>query len=136
REYMSLHTEIHGLTRGVAGKPSSPSTIEIEELRGIAKAREVEMLQMEIWSANQAWLVPAHVLLIVSDYGGILLGARLDGTLVGFVLGFLAQEDGKLFHASHMLGVLPSWQHHGLGTLLKRRQREIALERGLDIMRW
>lgn len=126
---MSSQAEIHDIAHDVDG-------IEIEDVHGIAKAREVEKLQMEIWSANAGWIVPSHALLIVSDYGGILLGARIDGVLVGFVLGFLARADGKLFHASHMLGVLPACQHHGVGSALKWRQRDVARAQGLDLMRW
>jgi predicted GNAT superfamily acetyltransferase len=110
--------------------------IQVDQLRGVAQAREVERLQMEIWGTSPAWIVPSHALLIVSEYGGILLGARAGDKLVGFVLGFLARADGKLFHASHMLGVLPAFQHHGIGAALKWRQRNIAREQGLDLIRW
>lgn len=127
---MSSQTEIHGTV------PADVDGIEIEHLHGSARVREVERLQMEIWSANEAWVVPSHVLLIVSDYGGILLGARVDGELAGFVLGFLAQTDGRLFHASHMLGVRPAVQHRGIGAALKWSQRDIARSQGLDLMSW
>lgn len=114
----------------------SAEGIEIEELRGISQAREVEQLQMAIWKADAAWVVPSHVLVIVSEYGGILLGARIDGALAGFVLGFLARSDGTLFHASHMLGVLPECRRKGVGAALKWRQREVARTQGLNLMRW
>lgn len=127
---VSSQTKIHGTA------VASVDGIEIEHLHGTANVREVERLQMEIWRANEAWVVPSHVLLIVSDYGGILLGARIDGELVGFVLGFLAQTDGRLFHASHMLGVRPTVQHRGIGAALKWRQRDIARSQGLDLMSW
>lgn len=133
---VSSHTETHNSAPAVPETAQSVDGIEIENLRGIAGAREVERLQAEIWKANEGWLVPSHVLLIVSDYGGILLGARLEGQLVGFVLGFLARADNRLFHASHMLGVLPTSQHHGIGAALKWRQREVARSQGLDLMRW
>jgi predicted GNAT superfamily acetyltransferase len=74
--------------------------------------------------------------MIVAEYGGILLGARVDGQLTGFVLGFLGRENGELFHASHMLGVLPDSRQLGIGAALKWRQREVALAQGIDLMRW
>ena len=128
--------EIHGSAPRSPAEPVGPDTVEIERLRGIVHAREVEKLQTEIWGADEAWIVPSHVLLIVSDYDGILLGARMEGKLVGFVLGFLARSEGRYFHASHMLGVLPACRQHGIGAALKRRQREVAREQGLDLMRW
>lgn len=136
RNDLSSHTEINGSASDVAGEHTDPDSFEIEKLHGISQAREVERLQMEIWSADEAWIVPSHVLLIVSDCGGILLGARVGSSLVGFVVGFLARSDGRYFHASHMLGVLPTGRQHGIGAALKRRQREVAMEQGLDLMRW
>jgi predicted GNAT superfamily acetyltransferase len=133
---LSSHAEIHGSVSDPSGEVPIPDGIEIENLHGIEHAREVEQLQTEIWSASAAWVVPSHVLLIVSDYDGILLGARMDGRLVGFVLGFLARSERRYFHASHMLGVLPAYRQHGIGAALKRRQREVAREQGLDLMRW
>jgi predicted GNAT superfamily acetyltransferase len=77
------------------------------------------------------------VLYVVSDCGGILLGARVNGQFAGFVLGFLGRQPGStLFHASHMLGVLPEHQRHGIGAALKWQQRSKALEQGLDLMTW
>jgi predicted GNAT superfamily acetyltransferase len=139
---MSSHTKDSrgGILNGRAPDaiPTSPGTddVEIEELHGAAGAREVEHLQLAIWGSNESWIVPSHVLLIVSDYGGILLGARIDGELAGFVLGFLAQQDRRYFHASHMLGVLPTCQQRGIGAALKRQQREQARAQGLDLMTW
>jgi predicted GNAT superfamily acetyltransferase len=121
---------------GFQGGHQASDAIEIEEMHGVARAREVELLQMEIWRASEAWIVPSHALMIVSDSGGILLGARVRGQLVGFVLGFLARTDGTLFHASHMLGVLPEFRRHGVGAALKWRQRDVARVQGLDLMRW
>lgn len=98
--------------------------------------REVEALQLAIWGSEPSWVVPSHVLYIIAQNGGILLGAEYEGKLVGFVLGFLARQDGALFHASHMLGIHPDYQQHGIGVALKWRQRERALEQGLDLMTW
>lgn len=133
---MSSNAGIDRSASGVPGRLANIDGMLIENLHGIAQAREVEKLQTEIWSANESWVVPSHVLLIVSEYGGILLGARVNGALIGFVLGFLAQSHGKLHHASHMLGVLPHCRHHGVGAALKLHQRKMAIEQGLDLMRW
>jgi predicted GNAT superfamily acetyltransferase len=98
--------------------------------------REVETLQLAIWGSEPSWVVPSHVLYIVAENGGILLGAEVDGKLVGFVLGFLARRGDTLFHASHILGIHPDYQQRGIGAALKWRQRERALEQGLDLMTW
>jgi predicted GNAT superfamily acetyltransferase len=113
-----------------------PNGIVIEDLHGVDQMVEVEQLQIDVWGTEPGWVVPSHVLSIIADYGGILLGAELDGRLIGFVLGFLALQDGKLFHASHMLGIHPDHQAHGVGAALKWAQRKRALEQGLDLMTW
>src|SRR5438105_4101314 len=126
----------HGLSTEEERVQPDLEVLRIEELRGIDGARQVEDLQMQIWGSNEAWIVPSHVLHIVADSGGILLGAQLDGQLVGFVVGFLARHGETLFHASHMLGVLPQYQQRGIGAALKWSQREHALAQGLDLMTW
>ncbi|HEV3310361.1 MAG TPA: GNAT family N-acetyltransferase [Chloroflexota bacterium] len=113
-----------------------PDGVVVEDLQGIAAMEDVEALQGSIWGSDLTWVVPSHLLYIVSDYGGILLGASIDRRLVGFVFGLLGRRDGHLLHASHMLGILPEYQGHGIGAALKNRQRERAREQGLDTMVW
>lgn len=113
-----------------------PAHIEVSRLAGIEDMQALEDLQARIWGSDPAWVVPAHLLYILAQYGGIVLGARADGELIGFVFGLLARQDGHLLHASHMLGIRPSHQGHGIGSTLKHRQRQCALEQGLDRMMW
>ncbi len=113
-----------------------PAQIEIRELAGIEDMQALEDLQATIWGSDPAWVVPAHLLYILAQYGGVVLGARADGELIGFVFGLLARRNGRLLHASHMLGIRPSHQGHGIGSTLKQRQRECALGQGLDRMIW
>jgi predicted GNAT superfamily acetyltransferase len=133
---MRSRAEIDDLASRAPDSEDALPVVSIEELRGIDAAREVAALQQRIWSAEDGWVVPPHALMIVAEYGGILLGARVDGELTGFVLGFLGCEDGVLFHASHMLGVLPDSRQLGIGAALKWRQREVALAQGIELMRW
>lgn len=112
------------------------AVIAVEDLRGIQAAENVEGLQSAIWGSDQTWVVPSHLLHIVSDHGGLLLGAYVDEQLVGFVFGLLARKDEKLLHASHMLGIIPKFQGRGIGESLKLRQKARALEQGLNLMTW
>jgi predicted GNAT superfamily acetyltransferase len=114
----------------------TPAGIVIENIRTMDAMREAERLQMAIWGADQTWVVPSHVLYIAAESGGIVLGAYKSGLLVGFVLGFLGRRQNRLYHASHMLGIHPSCQLHGIGAALKWRQRQEALDQGLDLMTW
>ncbi|MEM4034076.1 MAG: hypothetical protein QXD16_05205, partial [Sulfolobales archaeon] len=82
----------------------------------------------------------AHHMLIAADRrGGLVLGAfeKDTGRMVGFVFGFPAiSPDGKLYHYSHMTGVVPEYRYKGLGYILKLMQREYVLKQGLDLIAW
>lgn len=108
----------------------------IESVSDLPRLRALEDLQTLIWGNDNGTIVPAHLLQLVASTGGIVLGAFRHGQAVGFAFGLLAQHRGRLYHASHMLGVHPACQEAGIGAALKYRQREQALNRGLDVMTW
>src|SRR5256885_4150035 len=108
--------------------------------RPIAEAsgfHAVETLQRDVWGMPDLEGVPLHQLRAAVSAGGVLLGAFDEhATLVGFCYGFIGLRDGELLFYSHMAGVRPGLQDRGIGFLLKRAQRQEALERGLDRMVW
>ena len=113
--------------------------VTIEEPRDPAHLIAIEELQARAWEMEPRGIVPGALMGIIASGGGILLAAydRDHGDRpLGFVLGLLARRDGRLYHASHMLATDPAYQGHGIGAALKRRQREIALAQGLDLMTW
>jgi predicted GNAT superfamily acetyltransferase len=57
--------------------------------------------------------------------------------MVGFLLSIpgLKPGGGSYLH-SHMLGVLAEYRNKGVGRMLKLRQREDALERGIGLIEW
>src|SRR2546427_5594771 len=97
----------------------------------------VETLQRDVWDMPDLEVVPLHQLRAAVSAGGVLRGAFEEhATLVGFCYGFIGLRDGELLFYSHMAGVRPGLQDRGIGFLLKRAQRQEALERGLDRMVW
>jgi predicted GNAT superfamily acetyltransferase len=110
--------------------------IRIEDVSDAGRLSELEGLQVRVWGSSLREIVPVHALHIVATTGGILLVAYDGDEPVGFALGFLARRDGHLYHASHMLGIDPAYQGHGIGAALKWAQRERALAQGLDLMTW
>ena len=115
------------------------ATVTIEEPRGPARLIALEELQARAWEMEPRGIVPGALMGIIASGGGILLAAydRNHGDRpIGFVLGLLARRDGRLYHASHMLATDPAYQGRGIGAALKRRQREVALAQGLDLMTW
>ncbi len=94
-------------------------------------------LQEEVWGRGFSEKVPAAILMIANRIGGLAGGAFDEGgTLQGFVFGFTGEIDGKVVHWSDMLAVRSEGKDRGLGTRLKRYQREALLERGVREMRW
>jgi len=87
-----------------------------------------------VWGNDNGTVVPAHLFALVADSGGIVVGAFDGAGMVGFAFGLLARDDRGLYHASHMLGIHPRAQGAGIGTALKWRQRERAIDQGLDLM--
>jgi predicted GNAT superfamily acetyltransferase len=110
--------------------------VVIRPIAEMSAMREVQELQVAIWGADPIWVAPSHMLYIVVASGGIVLGAYHNGRLIGFVLGLAGRANGTNFHASHMLGIHPAYQQHGIGAELKFRQRDEALRQGLDLMTW
>jgi predicted GNAT superfamily acetyltransferase len=110
--------------------------IDIRPVHGMDEYHAVEDLQKEIWSVEDREIVPAVHFIPACEVGAILLGAFDGGEMIGFVYGFPGFEgDARIIH-SDMLAVRPSHRDRGLGTQLKRAQREHALARGVKRITW
>ena len=114
------------------------SNISIRALKDAAEFRQCEELQRRVWGMEDISIVPLHLLLTAQKNGGLVLGAFDEqGTMVGFVFGFLGMTDqGQVKHCSHMAGVLPEYQGQQIGYRLKLAQREHVLAQGLDLATW
>lgn len=110
--------------------------IVYRELHTLADFQAVMRLQAAIWAMQPVMLVPTHMLHALTYGGGCLIGAELDGEIIGFVLGFLARRDGQALLWSHMAGVLPAYQGQSIGRSLKFAQRDWALQAGYDTIAW
>jgi predicted GNAT superfamily acetyltransferase len=112
--------------------------ISIRALKDAAQFHQCEELQRRVWGMEDLSVVPLHLLLTAQKNGGLVLGAFDEqGTMVGFVFGFLGMTDpGQVKHCSHMAGVLPEYQGQQIGYRLKLAQREHVLAQGLDLATW
>lgn len=111
--------------------------IEIRPL-ALSEYHTCETLQYRVWKMeSERDVVPLHMLLAVHTQGGLLLGAFDGNELVGFAFGFAGlTEEGRPKHCSHMMGILPEYQSHGVGYQLKLAQRAFVLRQGLDLVTW
>lgn len=99
--------------------------MEIRPLEAWDEYRACEALQSEVWGEGFSELVPASILKIAGRVGGVVSGAfEHEGELSGFVFGLTGVEGSQRVHWSHMLAVRERLRGSGLGTALKRHQRE------------
>ncbi|MCA1577041.1 MAG: hypothetical protein LC794_06715 [Acidobacteria bacterium] len=114
----------------------SSDNISIRQIETFAELRAVEELQKEVWGIPDMDVVPLTQLIAAKAAGGVLLGAFDAHTLVGFVYGFVAKEDGEMAHHSHMLAVKNAYRNFNLGYKLKLAQREEVLAQGINLITW
>lgn len=115
----------------------SPEEIDFHPLSSQADYEACIELQKRTWGRDFSDVVPLSILKITQKAGGIAAGAFApDGRLLGFVYGLTGVRGGELFHWSHMLAVDPEARDLGLGTRLKRYQRELLLPLGVRRVEW
>ena len=112
--------------------------VEIRHLKTTEEFEACEKLQRRVWAMpDDLGVVPLHLLVSAQRNGGLVLGAFDHDTLAGFLFGYPGlTSDGRLKHCSHMMGVAPELQSHGVGYRLKLEQREFALAQGCDLVTW
>jgi len=95
-----------------------------------------EQLQRTVWHFPWREVIPLNELVVAQKNGGLVFGAFEGKKLVAFCFGVPGFKDGRVYHYSRMLGVLPGIRDKGLGTTMKLKQREFVLAQGLDLVRW
>ena len=119
-------------TRGTAGADE----VRCRELRTQEEFQRCVEIQKETWGREFTGVVPPSFLAVVQKAGGLLIGAFLDGAMVGFVFALAGLRDGRPVQWSHMLAVVKDARGRGIGRTLKLEQRRQALERGTDTILW
>jgi predicted GNAT superfamily acetyltransferase len=117
--------------------PASSRPVAVRPLSSVADYRRCQDIQRRTWDiTEEGYLVPVSLLVSVHKHGGLVLGAELDGELVGFAFAFLGTIDGELGFYSQLTAVLPEYQGLGIGYALKQAQRAEARRRGLAVIAW
>jgi predicted GNAT superfamily acetyltransferase len=110
--------------------------IAIRALHTIAELEAAVDIQIAVWGLNPRNAVPSALEHVLTLRGGLVLGAYDDERIVGLLLALPAYDHDELVLWSHMTGVLASYQGRGIGTALKRFQREWALAHGYRRIGW
>ncbi len=99
-----------------------------------------ELMDMErrIWGNDYRDTVPYHITIPFVEMGGVVLGVYEvgSGKAVGVLVMFPAYMNGDIHYHSHILGFLKEYRGKGLGTEVKKVQREIALRKGIKLVTW
>jgi len=110
------------------------------ELRPLTQSREFQEaveLQKRIWGFDDIELLPARLFVVAIKVGGQAFGAYDGGRMIGFLISIPGlKPGGRSYLHSHMLGVLPDYRNQGVGRMLKLKQREDALARGIQLIEW
>jgi predicted GNAT superfamily acetyltransferase len=111
--------------------------IDIQALETQEQFREAVALQKSIWGFEDIELLPVRLFVVATKVGGQAFGAYDGKRMVAFCLALPGlKPGGKSYLHSHMLGVAPEYRNHGIGRILKLRQREDALARPVDLIEW
>ena len=111
--------------------------VEIRKLTKHSEFGNAVELQKEIWGFADVELLPLRLFVVAGKIGGQVIGAFDDSRMVAFCLAIPGlKPGGKYYLHSHMLGVVPEYRNSGLGRQMKLKQREEALERGIDLNEW
>ncbi|MFQ5703012.1 MAG: hypothetical protein ACE5HT_03230 [Gemmatimonadales bacterium] len=115
---------------------SERHSLEIRPLRTALDYANCIALQHLIWGADVEDTVPATILKIAQEVGGVAAGAFDGQEMIGCVFGISGVRAGRLVHWSHMLAVREDYRDRAVGRRLKFYQRESLIELGIDTVFW
>ncbi len=107
--------------------------IAVRPLDRLEEFRECEHILKAVWG-NVG--VGSEVLAVTQKYGGVVLGASVNGKIAGCLYAFLARRHGRLIHWSHIMAVRRAYRNLGLGLRMKLAHRRLALAQGLKSICW
>jgi len=110
--------------------------IEIRQCAGVKDLSRCVALQREVFALPDIEISPVRHLIVTAHAGGFTLGAFAGEELVGFVLSVTAFSGAEKFFYSHMMAVKKTFQSYGIGARLKWAQRDEALRRGVNFIKW
>lgn len=118
--------------------------ITIRPISTQQEAEQAEQLQRHAWGMSDLEILPGLAMHAMQHNGAIWLGAFDGDVLAGYVLGMIGTHPHTpekpavdcLQIYSVMMGILPDYQNQQIGYALKLAQRDVALQRGIELITW
>ena len=119
-------------------------TIKVDDQITIRRAATIieyhacQDAQRKAWSiSDDSYVVPIATMVGANLHGGLVLGAFLPGgDAVAMSFAFLGRVEDRICLYSQLTGVVPGYQSKGLGYAIKRLQRTIAHDEGIERIAW
>jgi predicted GNAT superfamily acetyltransferase len=111
--------------------------VVVRDLHRLDQLKAAQRLFEEVWRPAEGNPPPvtAELLRALGHSGNYVAGAFAGTRLAGASVGFFTAPPDPALH-SHITGVAPGGQHHGIGFALKLHQRAWALARGVPLAVW
>lgn len=115
----------------------SSEKILIKEIDAEEDFNECVRIQQELPQLNEVGIVPAYLLKLIGENGGLTLGCFLNEKLLGFNFSFSAySKDEGYYLFSDTMGFYRAYQRKSLGFLVKQVQYQLSLEKGAKKIIW
>jgi predicted GNAT superfamily acetyltransferase len=112
-------------------------TFSIMELSALGDLYELAELFASVWGRPGEPPINSDILKALAHSGNYVAGAHSDQRLVGGLVGWFGGVPPHELHMhSHILGVVPGSDAHGLGFELKQHQRRWCMARGVMVVEW
>ena len=108
--------------------------MRLVELTEPTQHHQAADLLARVWKA--AAVLESSTMTAVAMSGGYVAGAYEADRLVGASCALIGLDDHGLHLHSHVTGIEPGLQRHGLGYELKQHQRAWCARRGIPEIRW
>jgi len=111
--------------------------VEIKELDQMPQMHELAELFATIWGRPGEPPIDSSTLRALSHSGNYVAAAYSGNRMVGGLIGWLGGRPPDDLHLhSHVLGVLPDSEAHGVGFQLKQHQRTWCMDLGVASIEW
>lgn len=115
-------------------------SIEIRVLTELQDLYAAVELQTVYWGTEVESLVPAQMMFTIVKSGGHVVGAFDGARIIGVLIGLMAADgspaaDYLKIYSKRMV-VLPEYRSQGIAQRLKLKQRELAMEQGINRITW